>query len=707
MLLMNEFFVGAFKVDMGRSEIVAQDAIVSMEPKVLQVLLILAKHQGEVVTHQQILDSVWQDVKVDPNTLQRCIAQLRKALGDNAKSQGIIKTHPKMGYRLLANVSWQGKISTLQSESRSTSDISAKQKKSKAIIAATVVMLVIALINIDTGQWSPFSSSSSRPPLNKLTAVTTTDKKEFSASYSPDGRYIAFQRYVGLCENEIWAKDLKQNREYLLTKNSGIYGTPSWSPNGENLAFSNVTHCSMTREFQGCKDIRVVSFALAKSEPQDTNVLIPCEQQDYSAAVWITDDTLAFFAKQGRNNEVKKLTISTNAIETIYQGEQVLFDSISYSAKQNKLAVTQHDLNRQASLVLIDHPSGKTKQVELTPPGSYRGMVSWNTNWHPTDAKLITAKGNTIFEIDLDGQFTEYPIPTMQSISDPFFHPDGDRVIASMGIFDKDSHILNWQVDATGIGHYQLSNIHRSIVSERNPRFDLNGNRVAYISETSGSQQIWLTELSIDGLTTLGDASQLTDLHDNAQITSMAWSYDGKLLIATVDGQLNLLNLDGQLTPIETSYRVVDIYQSPSKNKVLIEVSEAQVEKIVLFDFQNKHSKELYRGDVRWGQISETGILYFSDIHDSLYQVIDSQLIKLSNMDDIRVSAIFHYDRQQLMLTGRDNSIWQYDLSSQTKKKLFRINQVLKRVDQTDLATNRLLITTVASTTKEIVEFHN
>ena len=91
---MIEFSVGNFRVDMARSQIIAQDNILSMEPKVLQVLLLLAENQGEVVSHDEILDKVWPDVHVAPNALQRCIAQLRKAFNDDAKTQGVIATHP-------------------------------------------------------------------------------------------------------------------------------------------------------------------------------------------------------------------------------------------------------------------------------------------------------------------------------------------------------------------------------------------------------------------------------------------------------------------------------------------------------------------------------------------------------------------------------------------------------------------------------------
>ena len=61
----------------------------------LKVLSLLAKNAGEVVSHQTIKEQIWPNVEVVPNALQRCIAQLRKALGDDAKAQQIIKTHPE------------------------------------------------------------------------------------------------------------------------------------------------------------------------------------------------------------------------------------------------------------------------------------------------------------------------------------------------------------------------------------------------------------------------------------------------------------------------------------------------------------------------------------------------------------------------------------------------------------------------------------
>ena len=102
---MQEFFVGNYRVDILRNQIVCEGEIIALEPKILEVLKVLAEHQGQVVSHQTLLDTVWPGSVVAPNALQRCIGQLRKALGDDGKKQSVIVTHPKKGYSLVARVS--------------------------------------------------------------------------------------------------------------------------------------------------------------------------------------------------------------------------------------------------------------------------------------------------------------------------------------------------------------------------------------------------------------------------------------------------------------------------------------------------------------------------------------------------------------------------------------------------------------------------
>ena len=78
----------------------------------MAVLTYLAKNANRVVSHDELLSKVWPDAVVTPNTLQRSIAQLRKALGGDGQYHSYIKTHAKQGYSLECAVSWQDEIDT-------------------------------------------------------------------------------------------------------------------------------------------------------------------------------------------------------------------------------------------------------------------------------------------------------------------------------------------------------------------------------------------------------------------------------------------------------------------------------------------------------------------------------------------------------------------------------------------------------------------
>jgi TolB-like protein/DNA-binding winged helix-turn-helix (wHTH) protein/Tfp pilus assembly protein PilF len=75
-----------------------------LEPKVMDVLVLLARSQGGVVSRQQILDNVWADVVVGDEVVSRAISVLRAELGDDQKNPRYLKTISKRGYHLIINV---------------------------------------------------------------------------------------------------------------------------------------------------------------------------------------------------------------------------------------------------------------------------------------------------------------------------------------------------------------------------------------------------------------------------------------------------------------------------------------------------------------------------------------------------------------------------------------------------------------------------
>ena len=59
---------------------------------------------GQVVSVEQLLDQVWKDVIVTPNSVYHAVATLRRILGDDAKNPTYIANTLRRGYRLVAPV---------------------------------------------------------------------------------------------------------------------------------------------------------------------------------------------------------------------------------------------------------------------------------------------------------------------------------------------------------------------------------------------------------------------------------------------------------------------------------------------------------------------------------------------------------------------------------------------------------------------------
>ncbi len=83
------------------NEIVGEEGAVRVGPKAMDVLLALANRADAVITKQELLDSVWTDVYVGDEVLSTAVWELRRALGDDARSPRFIQTVPRRGYRLL------------------------------------------------------------------------------------------------------------------------------------------------------------------------------------------------------------------------------------------------------------------------------------------------------------------------------------------------------------------------------------------------------------------------------------------------------------------------------------------------------------------------------------------------------------------------------------------------------------------------------
>jgi len=100
----NDFRVGPWLVQPSLNTICQNGTSNRIEPKMMQVLVCLAQHTGDVVPKEKLLQAVWPDTFVSDDVLKRSVSELRRVLNDDAHDARIIETVPKRGYRLVLEV---------------------------------------------------------------------------------------------------------------------------------------------------------------------------------------------------------------------------------------------------------------------------------------------------------------------------------------------------------------------------------------------------------------------------------------------------------------------------------------------------------------------------------------------------------------------------------------------------------------------------
>jgi transcriptional activator of cad operon len=96
--------IGDWTVDARANRLIGPAGEVELEPRVMDLLVLLAGRPGEVMSKDEIAAALWGEVHVNDDALTRTVFKLRKALGDAARNSRYVATVPKRGYRLVAPV---------------------------------------------------------------------------------------------------------------------------------------------------------------------------------------------------------------------------------------------------------------------------------------------------------------------------------------------------------------------------------------------------------------------------------------------------------------------------------------------------------------------------------------------------------------------------------------------------------------------------
>jgi transcriptional activator of cad operon len=201
---------------------------VRLEARTMRVLVCLAERPGEIVSIDELLDRVWPDVTVAPDSVYQAVASLRRILGDDSKQPTYIATAPRLGYQLVAPVEpWRDSTATATPESPRESAPSHSRRR-VYLLASLAVALTAALV---LGVWIAGGAPKNGEPA-ALAAVPQT-----SIAVLP------FLDLTDAMKHEIFVDGMTEELVDKLSKIPGVHVPPartSLSFKGKDAAIRDV-----------------------------------------------------------------------------------------------------------------------------------------------------------------------------------------------------------------------------------------------------------------------------------------------------------------------------------------------------------------------------------------------------------------------------------------------------------------------------------
>src|SRR5439155_22585432 len=162
---------GDFEFDPTSGELRRDGLKVRLQEQPFQILTLLLKRPGEVVTREEVRQALWPgDTFVDFDVgLNSAVKRLRDALGDSADSPRFVETLPRRGYRFIAALEAPPGLppATLEAPLRTVPPPRSRLRSWGA--AAVAVALVAGLIV--TGTWPRLRGQLASAPIRSLAVL--------------------------------------------------------------------------------------------------------------------------------------------------------------------------------------------------------------------------------------------------------------------------------------------------------------------------------------------------------------------------------------------------------------------------------------------------------------------------------------------------------------------------------------------------------
>ena len=504
---------GPFEADLRTHELWKFGTRIRLVGQPFEILSILLNKPGELVTREEIRSRLWSgDTFVDFNHgLNAAVNKLRDALSDSAEDPRYVETLPRRGYRFIAPVQRSTPAPVMAEVMRSTSvperpipAVELPVKLTQKLVpenrgrgwkfyftTVTVFLFMTLGVMLVSKKHRPGDTSVDLDlPGQRIRTLTSLADETSQPAFSTDGNYIAFQR-AGLQREEvgIFVKAIGSEELTQISRGSGDC-CPVWSPDGRSIAFSRFAN----REFE----IYVAPFS-PKSEEAPGGVqrvnLAVAERKIYTSGVtpkrgelsWSPDGkTIAF----GSNSGIFLLSLKDSLARRITEPPPMSEDwGPSFSADGRAIVfVRSHETGFPADILSVSANGGEATRI-----ASEQARILGPPQW-TADGKSIlfsSDRGSHPGLWRVSAEVRDSPV----QINDNGWYPAISRRGFRLA-YQRIARALNiWQLDLSTPSAAEQILVPSTSETDQGPapQFSPDGQKLAYMSDRSGSMEIWVS----------------------------------------------------------------------------------------------------------------------------------------------------------------------------------------------------------------------
>jgi Tol biopolymer transport system component/DNA-binding winged helix-turn-helix (wHTH) protein len=523
---------GPFEVDLHTHELWKFGTRLKLVGQPFEILAVLLNRPGELVTREELRTRLWPgDTFVDfDHGLNAAVNKLREALSDSADAPRYVETLPRRGYRFVATVDWvwaKPTVPAMRSPNPSPparvedrhppateftfeaasgpvpAEAPSRRRLTRYLMGAAVLFtlfLAAAAVLKTVSGYGARPTGSMVEHTRPLVAISDTA----TPAFSPDGNSVAFFRqHSQPGESGIYVTTVGGDQLVQLTSNDDDR-SPVWSPDGRWIAFSRLANRTYSihlvaadgggeqkRKAEKKVDAKSAAFKLTSGGTRERELSTGGVVPIHAELDWSPDGKFIAFAG---TSGIYLVSLEDSALRRLTEPPPMVEDwGPAFSPDGgNVMFVRNRQIGAPDEIWVV--PAGGGEGVRLV---SERGRISSAPQWSFDGHSVIFSSNRTghpaLWRVSLDApdsavQITEAGSPAWDpAVSRRGYRLAYERLLRSLSI---------WQMNISDSGE-KRAYLTVSSTSDTDqgpgPQFSPDGKRLAYMSDRSGTMEIWVS----------------------------------------------------------------------------------------------------------------------------------------------------------------------------------------------------------------------